>query len=413
MFSGPYPVSERLGGIGLWLWELGQALSAAGVEVSIVVPAASDLSWPGIRLVPFDEDTWAGLVDGADAVLSTDLPNTRILLRAHAAETLVVTENAVPVEHLDYSALRAAADPGGVYDELRARFLLQCWLTDYFLVRSPAERAGVIAVLAAAGRLDAAHHGRSRRLAHLMSLLPVGYTSHAADHAARAEVCAEPVEFTWSGGLWDYFDTGPVLDAVAQLHGAGSGVRVRFLYPAPAGQPLAEAARLEQRRAARGLHDLVELYPAPLAHTARDGVLKASRALLCIGRDGIENYTCHRLRLRDALLYRLPVVIDSFGASGDWVAQTGIGLTVDPYAPGALAGAMQRLTVDQTLYQRCRAAIDAVRPAHRYEHNLTGLLGFLRAAARAPDAGSRRQHEAVTALLAAHPALAQAPAHLI
>ncbi len=75
--------------------------------------------------------------------------------------------------------------------------------------------------------------------------------------------------------------------------------------------------------------------------TTSDGLLKATRAIVCTGRHYAETWNCHRSRLRDAFLYQLPVVIDHRGASADLVTGHRIGTATDPADTAALARALR------------------------------------------------------------------------
>ncbi|WP_322769892.1 hypothetical protein, partial [Frankia sp. Cr1] len=186
-----------------------------------------------------------------------------------------------------------------------------------------------------------------------------------------------------------------------------------FCYPPPPGQRLGEASRLLRLRTDLDLTGQVLLHPPGLAHTTRDGVVKASRVLVVLARPGIENDTCLRLRLRDALLYRLPVLIDAHGASGAWVTETGCGLAVDTTDPADVAAALSRLLTDPALYHSCVTALSAIRNAHRYATTTGPLLRFLERGRHAPDASHARQTAAVAELLGRRPALADPPTHPI
>ncbi|MBM0202000.1 hypothetical protein JNW90_01880 [Micromonospora sp. STR1s_5] len=411
MFTGPYPVGDGMGGVGLRLWELAVALADEGIQVVVACPPGSDLTWrrPGLRVEAFEEDIWPQLVEQTDAVLTTDLPDQRVLLHAHQLGKILLCENAPPIEHLDYTQVAGATDPQGVYDDLLERFLLQTWTCDHFLVRSSVERASMLGTLTAIGRLGPDHHARSRAMNHLITLLPVGFSAEAAATADAAPVTADPAELVWSGGIWDYYDTVVLAKALDRMRASGQPARLRFLYAPPAEQGIAEVDRLRDAVTRLDLHSLIDYPRAPLPHTARDGVIKASKVLVCLGRDGAENHTCLRLRLRDALLYRLPVVVDAGGASGDWVTQWGVGLAVDTRDTDAVAAALTSLVFDADTYHRCRDAIDRARPAHTYHANIANLLAFLRAGRRARDAGGTRQQTAVAQLLRRRPTLIAAP----
>jgi glycosyltransferase involved in cell wall biosynthesis len=131
------------------------------------------------------------------------------------------------------------------------------------------------------------------------------------------------------------------------------------------------------------------------------------------GERTAENMTCHRLRLRDAALYRLPVVADHYGATGDVVATLGIGPVVDPADPPALAAALQDALTDGPARSRYLAALDRARARFGLERHLRPLLQLLKNGAAAPDRGDPAHRHAVSELLAQHPALTQQPPALI
>lgn len=405
ILAGPYPVDDQLGGIGLRLWEMAQVLADAGHQVILCAPRASDFAHPGVTIAA---DGHEETVASSDAVISTDLPDTPLLLDAYERGTLLVAENAPPIEHLHFDAL---AGPGAedLYRDTVARWRLQLLLCDHLLVRSEAERASTLGALVAAGRMSALHHRAGADLAGLVSLVPIGYNQHSRAVAdattARADVACE---LLWNGGVWDYCRPEPVLRALAADR--ASHLTLRLLYaPSPErlGPLLARACEL-------GVQDRV-LWPGePVAHRERDGWVKAARAVVITGGRTAENMTCHRLRLRDAALYRLPVVVDGHGATGDLVAALGIGPVVDPGHPHELAAALRRAVTDGPDRSSYLSALDRARaPRGRFalELHLKHLLRLLDTGHRAPDRTDRRHQGRVQALLAQHPALLrQAPA---
>ncbi|GHH80472.1 hypothetical protein GCM10018781_60960 [Kitasatospora indigofera] len=414
-FTGPYPVGESIGGIGLRFWELACALADAGIDVTLVGPPGTDTAWSHgrVQVTVYDEDTWRTVVETSDAVMTGAEADTPIILHAHTTGRLLIAETGVPIEQLDYDRLRNAPDPADAYQEVMDQYLLQVVTADHLLARSDVERAALYATLAALGRLTPAQHTRSRTLDHLVSLLPIGFGARADAVLATTPITARPVEFCWSGGIWDFYDTEAVCQATALLRDEGLDVRTRFLYAPPPDQETFEAARLHRAIEEYSLQDLVLLHPGPLRHSDRDSLMLATHALICLGRPGVENELCHRLRLRDALLYRTPVVVDSHGASGDWMRRLGIGLAVDTRDVRQVADAMAALTRDDHQLTACLHAIERERHLHRIEANIGPLLRVLtdhRPAARA----DRRQREAAVAqILARRPALAHSPLQLL
>jgi hypothetical protein len=321
---------------------------------------------------------------------------------------LTIVENAPPIEHLHYAELRSAPDPQALYDELADRYRLQLLVADHLLVRSAPERASTLGALVATGRLGWLHHQRSPAMSHLITLLPVGYSQHADSRAATVAP-GPPADLVWNGGIWDYCEPSPLWPAFALLRDSGQPLSLRLLYPPPphARDAIDTAIRNHQ------LDGLIDVPAAPVPHHQRDGLLLSARAIVCTGRDGAETQTCHRLRLRDSFLYRLPVVIDHYGASADLVAQYRIGAVADPRDTPALATALAAAARDGTTRDGFLAALEHARGRFTFEAGITGLRGFLATGRHAPDIGTRRHKEALADLLNRRPMLADAPTRLL
>jgi hypothetical protein len=67
-----------------------------GADVTLVVPRPSTFTWLGITITTFTEDAWPGPDRRGDAVITTDLPDKR-LLHAYNCGVLTIVEN-VPAD---------------------------------------------------------------------------------------------------------------------------------------------------------------------------------------------------------------------------------------------------------------------------------------------------------------------------
>lgn len=405
-----YEVSNAMAGVGLRIWELAQVL-ASEFAITILTPTRSDLEFPGITFVTRDNGGWLQAIEQSDAVVFYDMPDTSMLLFAHRLGKQIVCENAPPFEHLEYRSIRYAEKPDVQYTALVDAFKLQVFLSDHFIARSSVERAGVLAALALCGRLNYINYDVSATLDHLVSHIPVAFNRHSDAIAEAAMPTLEPVDYVWNGGIWDYYDPTSVVKAVGKLSTRGVPLCVRFMYMPPHNQEIVEAQSLTTVIRELDLNEQVAIHRDFIPHQSCDGVVRSNRAIICIGKPGIENQTCHRFRLRDVFLYRMPIIIDRHGASGDLVRQFGIGLIVDGRDIDELADAMHRLVVDQQLYEQCVTQIDTVRNMFTYEDHIDGLVRFLRDGRRAPDIGTLKHHQAVTTLLNQRSTLEQPPVY--
>lgn len=409
-FHAPaYSVANAMGGVGVRVWELAQAMADA-VDVVIVSRGGSDLDADGVTFVDAgDELACRHVLDRAAAVVFYDLPDPRELIRLHERGTFIVSEIAAPIEHLEYHAIRVAPDPDCRYDHLVAGYELQVLLSDHFLVQSSVARATLVTSLCHLRRLVRDTYDASATLDHLLSPIPLGYSRAARARAAGGRPTLPATDFVWSGGLWDYYDPVAVVRAVTRLEQVGRPVTVRFLYPPPPDQVLREADRLRTEVDRLGVGARVMfLTPAP-GHTQRDGVLLSSRGAVCVAKPGIENATCVRLRLRDTVLYRLPLVVDPFGATATEVLGLGIGLVANPGDATELVDALDTLAHDRTVRDDIVERIDLVRRQFLVDDYVAPVLAAIRERRRPSDAGTAAHARRVAALLERHPELRDPP----
>jgi glycosyltransferase involved in cell wall biosynthesis len=375
--AGGYPLTdEGIGGIGLRILEFATTL-APDHQVLVIT------RWP-TDLFPDSVDVHVtaggnGQFSPDDVVFFFDLPDLAALQAAAKAGAVVVTENAAPIEHLEYPTYAARPDGDDHLSTVTATYRYQLRWSDHFVCRSDVERLTLVANLAAVGRLRPADIAASRTLDHLISLVPIGYTGR--DQPAAGPPPGTEPRFAWSGGLWEFYDLELVADAVAVCCARGTPVTVDFLHGAPHPDNQQVVNRLAARATVLGLSDRVRVWSDPLPHTARGAVLAAYHGLICLGRRGVENQTCVRLRLRDSLLHRLPLIVDGHGATGALVGEHGLGMVTASDAD-AVADALLAIATQPRLRDKIADNLARYAEAVHYEITLPRALAAARRHAR-------------------------------
>ncbi len=223
--------------------------------------------------------------------------------------------------------------------------------------------------LCALGRLRPADVIRSRTLDHLISTVPIGFSSTGL----RVADAAEPrhlADFLWTGGMWAFYEPLTLVEAVHLLRERGVHTTAAFLYARPVDDTRATIARVREAVSELGLGERVLLNTEPLALSERDRYVKAARAYVCVTWPGAENETATRLRLRDSWLQGIPSIIDGFGTSGEVIEREGLGIA--PHRPDAhsLADAMERVVFGVL-------AAPGWRAERFYETTLAGFVAWL------------------------------------
>jgi hypothetical protein len=224
---GGYSVSRTgVGGIGLRAMELAEAL-ADRFRIRVMARDGADaIAADGVEVLPITD--WPALLRNADATFFFDVPDRTRMEEAVAARKLVVSENAPPIEHLDYPSLTASPHAAALHGEYRRGFVRQLEVSHHFLTRSDVEHAVLLGCLCAAGRLSPSDIGRSRELRHLASLIPIGYSAGSVRRAAERPA-RSVAQVLWTGGLWGHYDPITVINAAGLCRDRGTPVTVAFL----------------------------------------------------------------------------------------------------------------------------------------------------------------------------------------
>lgn len=337
---GGYSIGRKtIGGIGLRAVELAETLAAAPADpprMLLFAPGAEDPIATGAAEIIDDSEAWPTLLGEADVVFFFDLPARSRLEDAVAARRLIVTENAAPIEHLEYPRFLTMPSPAEHHQGLLSTYRRQLEVSHHFLIRSGVERVALLANLCLAGRLSPADVVRSRTLEPLTSLVPLGFSQSSAEAARRSP--SRPIaDFVWTGGLWVFYDPEMFIRAVALCRERGHQATAAFLYGQEEEDNTAILARMRALIQHLGVESAVRIVREPPAHDERDAWLKGARGYVCIGRPGIENETCVRLRIRDSRLYGVPLIVDRHGGTAGELAADGLARVLQRDTPEDLA----------------------------------------------------------------------------
>ncbi|GGV58587.1 glycosyltransferase [Streptomyces massasporeus] len=326
-----------LGGIGLRARELAAEISRVA-DVTVFSPGSRpEKLGAGVRLVT-RETEWADELRRSDLVYSFDSPSPERLSALADSGRPVIVENAPPLEHALYPSLVRNANREDAYRRTVEAYRTQLATGTFFTCRSAVERATLVANLCVTGRVTVEAMQPSGTLDALISTIPIGFSESAATLARRElgrAVQGETFRVAWSGGLWTYLDPVLALDAARIARSRGVPLELEFLYGSENADNAAVMSELLAAVEKWGCGDFVTLRRAPLGQAEYFRVLAGTSALMCIGRRGVENDTCVRLRARDSRLFGLPTVLDRHGPTFDELTRDGLAHGADDPEEGA------------------------------------------------------------------------------
>ena len=148
----------------------------------------------------------------------------------------------------------------------------------------------------------------------------------------------------WYGGLWNWLDPVTPVRAMPALLERRPGARLVYLGRTPEDEHERGAGERARAAAAElGLRDRVRFLETVVPYAERGAWLRDASCAVSAHREHLETRFAFRTRMLDFIWAGLPVVCTRGDALSELVERDGIGETVAPDDPEALAAALDRV----------------------------------------------------------------------
>ena len=373
----PEPIRPRMAGMGIRALELARALSRR-FDVRLLVPndegeAREAAGAAPLRVVSAPAGTLADAARGASAALVSGHAANSWFHEAPDVPVAADLYDPFPIENLHYAALL------GPETARHDRATLELALTraDFFLCASAEQRLFYAGALFSCGRI-AEDFADDPSLAGLIVVLPFGVPAApgSGDRAAGRAAAGVPAEgpLVLFGGVYDWYDPAPLLEAWPAIRRRVAGARLLFFEnPNPETTPQRVFERA--RRRARELDPEGEsiVFSPWLPYAARADLYAACDAAVSIASPGLETELAYRTRLLDAAWGGVPGVSVNGGSLARELASAGAGLEAAA-EPAALAEALVSLLADPARRVRASEAARRFAAARSWDAVATPLL---------------------------------------
>jgi hypothetical protein len=400
LFLTVEPLGERLAGPAIRALELARAVARSGAAGPVRLVSLSgceraddevDLSVAGPDLLDLARDS--GVV-----VLQGDVLNRVPGLAGLDVPIVVDAYDPFHLEQLEQTRGLAEAERLRIVRDCVRALNDQLGRADLVLCASDRQRSLWLGHLAAVGRVNPLTYDESPELAGLLAVVPFGTSvpdrtavtdRGAVVGAAVPGLVPEDVLLVWGGGIYPWFDTDVLLDAMARLAAGHPRLKLLFLgtrHPLRPDEESADVAALRARATADGLLDrTVFLHPGWVPYDERHDWLGGADVGVSTHHPHLETEFSYRTRVVDYLAAGLPVVTTDGDALADLVRSAGCGAVVPPHDPGALAAALAGLA-DDAVRRRVLADRAAAAAAElTWDVVAAPLVEFCRTPRRAPD----------------------------
>lgn len=371
-------------GLAMRHWEIAQALTQAGLRVTLAStrPIPADLPRPGFHL----ED----LSRSSDRILE--------VASRHAA---VMVQGTVLT---DFPALRDAGRPlvadmvtpmhiEGIetsqehyVNSLKA--IQHCLETaDFFVCGNERQRLYWLGMLTAMGRVSKEDHRRDREFRQLIDVLHFGLPDEEPKKVRQVLKGVHPgigrddFLLIWFGGIWNWLDPLPLVRAVHAAHQEDPRIKLFFsMYRKNHEQPHAMAVRTRQLCEELGALDrCVFFHELPVPFDQRADYLLESDLGVIVQAANFETQLSARTRALDYLWANLPILINQGDETAELVAQHGIGVVAESNRAEDLQRALLQYVRNDARRRQAVEAVRELRETFRWSSTVQPLLRFCQA----------------------------------
>ncbi len=402
--------------MGIRHTEIGRALAAGGVEVTLAGAALDGAAPTGVRVVTWSADRLGSLREllrSADVVLAPPLaPHVLQAIRRSGARLAVDLYDPESLEVLErFREARAAVRT--LHSTTATDRLVDALRSGHFFVcASERQRDLWLGAMLALGLLTPAVYDRDQTLRSTIDVVPFGVPGEPPPRpqgdpirAAFPQIEGGDPILLWNGGLWNWLDAPLAIAALARVRARGSSARLVFMGASSAGG--AGEALTAARAAVRdeGLPESAVLFNEDwVDYAARGDWLASADAAISTHRDHLETRFAFRTRLLDCFWAGLPPVVSSGDTLADEIAAHDLGAVAAPGDLDALAAGVERVLANGRVHYA--TGLRAAAQRHAWAVAVEPLRAFLgqpsqRLARRNPLAvpplvGARRAAQRVT-----------------
>ncbi len=376
------PIRQRMAGIGIRYFELARRLPQHGLEVVLLtagdVVEAAELEGlaglQGLEVRGFERGRLRELVADCQAAVAQGHLANDLLVEVPELPTAIDLYDPFLVENLHYVD-SLGLDP---YRNDHATWVLQMSEGDFFLCSSDEQRQFYLGFLSALGRLNPKRLREDPDLAELIALVPFGVPSSLPPARPLLPERLGDEKRLLFGGLYDWYDPWPVLEALEILD-RPEWVVYFIRNPNPDSTPQTLAGEVEAWCTRRGWWgERVRMIDWVSADRRYD-LLREVDLLVSTHRINLETRLSLRTRFLDALAAGCPVVTSDGGAMSSLLRQHDAGWVVPPSDAAALATAFREVLTDPDATAARRQAAAGLLRQFSWDRVLEPLVHFAKA----------------------------------
>ncbi|HEY2632916.1 MAG TPA: glycosyltransferase family 4 protein [Solirubrobacteraceae bacterium] len=347
-------VGPEMAGVGIRCWEIAQVLSQSA-DVTLAAVRIGEMPPSRVELISFEPHAPSALrphIDVADMVVAQpQWPTITAWLGRSRARVIYDLYDPETLETIELFAHRSKTLRRLMIDLSLDRLDDALRTGTHFVCASEKQRDLWLGAMYGRRLIDARTYDRDPSFRSVIDVVPFGLPGEpprARDvNAIRTHIpkLAPDGEIVlWNGGIWNWLDAAGAVRAFALLHERRPRAQLVFMgmSSSPAGLRASQEARSVAQEA--GLLDrAIHFNPEWVSYADRGDWLLAADCALSTHEEHLETRFAFRTRLLDCFWAGLPIVCSDGDALAERVQREGLGETVKPRDPQALADALERV----------------------------------------------------------------------
>lgn len=392
------PIGEKMAGPAIRAWNMARELSREN-EVRLISTSASasvDEHFVVHTVSPYNPRAMHAHEKWADVIIVQGYALTMFPVLENSKKIIVVDlYDPMHLEQLEQGRSRVLDRWEKQVSDANETLNHQLALGDFFLCASDRQKHFWLGQLAAVGRINPFTYSADSNMSSLLAIAPFGIpatapvTTRQVLRGVVPGISDDDKIIIWAGGIYDWFDPGTLIRAVAKLSERRTNLRLFFMgtkHPNPAVPEMAavaESRRLAEDLGATGVS--VFFNDTWVDYDDRQNYLVEADAGVSTHFDHIETTYSFRTRILDYLWAGLPIVTTEGDSFADLVERRQLGRVVAERDVDALADAIEAVLYDDANGHSIRQRVADVRGEFYWARALEPLVEFCRAPVHAAD----------------------------
>jgi GT2 family glycosyltransferase/glycosyltransferase involved in cell wall biosynthesis len=385
------PLGEKLSGPGMRAWHMANALAPSHEVTLMTLTTLGEVPHVGFDVVsvsPGDEKAFGAWEAWADVIIfqghALDLFDT---LRRSSKRLIVDIYDPMHIEQLEQSRHLPDAEWTQMVADAGESIAGQLVRGDFFLCASERQRHFYLGQLTTLGRVSPASYRDDPHLERLIAVVPFGLPDDTPAHDQNvlkgvvSGIGPDDKVLLWSGGLYNWFDPGTLIRAVAILVSTTPEVKLFFQgtkhpHPGVPDMPIVEQSKaLAQELGVLGTN--VFFNDSWVDYSTRHNYLLEADVGVSTHRSHLETEFSFRTRILDYLWVGLPMVVTQGDHFAELVEREKLGIAVPADDVDALARALRTVLHDESFRQEAIRNIARVREHYRWHTVLEPLVSYV------------------------------------